>query len=351
MAVQNTTAQPSASGSGTAAFDAFLEQRLGPYQAFNPVSRTQIWQWCSVMGERSPLYLDAEYQRDTEFSGRGAVAPPAMLQMWTMRDINDAHAPGSTDAHPYPHMQTLEAAGFLDNVAVGYDLHFHRYLTEGETVQHYKSVASISSLKQTQLGEGHFFTDKMEYLDGGGKCFAEAFITYFQYRPIEGAMAADAEQSSAAGAVEPKEDSWVPDYQDLDVSVLTPGVSLPTLAIPITHRLLVGGAIATQDFTPVHHDVPAARAAGMADIFMNILTSCGLSARYLGDWAGPGSRLQRLSFKLMTPNFPGDVMRFQGRVSALERLDQGASIGLEFAGLNAAGPHISGSAQLWLPGK
>lgn len=59
--------------------------------------------------------------------------------------------------------------------------------------------------------------------------------------------------------------------------------------IPVTHTLVVGGAIASQDYMPVHHNVPAARAAGMPDIFMNILTTCGLAARYLTDWAGAGA--------------------------------------------------------------
>ena len=342
--------------SSDARFTEFLQQRLGPYCAFNAVNRAQVWQWCAAMGEGSPLYLDPAYQQATEFAGAGVVAPPAMLQMWTMRDINDAHAPGSTEAHPYPHMQALEAAGFADNVAVGYDLHFHRYLTDGETVQHYKSVASISPLKQTQLGEGHFFTDRMEYLDGAGAGFEDAFITYFQYR----ARAAENNQStvhrdeetqakSSDAGVTDVETPWVTDYKDIDPMVLEPGLALPILHVPITRRLIVGGAIATQDFTPVHHDFPAARAAGMPDIFMNILTSCGLSARYLGDWAGPASRLRRLSFKLMTPNLPGDVMRFQGSVSGLQRSDLSTDVEVEFAGINASGPHISGTAQLRLP--
>ncbi|HEY8494133.1 MAG TPA: hypothetical protein VIN04_09590, partial [Myxococcota bacterium] len=54
------------------------------------------------------------------------------------------------------------------------------------------------------------------------------------------------------------------------------GESLPELAIPITVTLVVGGAIASRDFTPVHHDKAAAQAQGMSDVFMNILTTNGL---------------------------------------------------------------------------
>ncbi len=328
-----------------------MQQRLGPYRGFNPVSRTQIWQWCSAIGEGSPLYLDAAYQANTEFAGKGAVAPPAMMQMWTMRDINDDYAPGSTDAHPYPLMAALEQAGFPDNVAVGYDLHFHRYLTEGDEVHHYKSVAKVSDLKRTQLGEGHFFTDRMEYLDQHGELFAEAFITYFQYRAnaqAEQSQGTGSERASTADEETPTS-AWQSDYSDRTAADLSAGMELPELTVPITHRLIVGGAIATQDFIPVHHDLPAAQAAGMPDIFMNILTSCGLSARYLSDWAGPASRLKQLSFKLMTPNHPGDRMVFGGRIDELNANESGTEVALSFSGSNARGPHVMGSAIMKLP--
>ena len=126
------------------------------------------------------------------------------------------------------------------------------------------------------------------------------------------------------------------------------GDALPSLVLPITHKQIVAGAIATQDFIPVHHSVPAARAAAMPDIFMNILTTCGLSARYLGDWAGPGSRLRKLTFRLMAPNIPGDTMLMQGKVAALEQLDSGTMVQVEFSGTNSLGPHVSGFANLAL---
>ena len=329
---------------------ALLDQRLGPYCSFNPVTRTQVWQWCSAMGEQSPLYLDCEYQAATEFAGMGAVAPPAMLQMWTMRDFNEQYAPGSTAEHPYPVMKELESLGFPANVAVSYDLQFKRYLVEGDRVQHYKTVLNISELKSTSLGEGHFFTDRMEYLDQAGDTVAEALITYFQYRPRAAAAGAShkrepvarSEAASLAGASSGADDVSV----SLDDVSLAIGSPLPELRIPITHKLVVGGALATQDFIPVHHSVPAAQAAGMPDIFMNILTSCGLAARYLSDCAGPASRLQRLQLSLQAPNMPGDVMTLSGQVSDIQERDSTRHLTLDFSGSNGIGLHLAGSAVL-----
>ena len=50
---------------------------------------------------------------------------------------------------------------------------------------------------------------------------------------------------------------------------------LPELRVPLTSSLIVAGALASRDFTPVHHDKAAAQAAGMQDVFMNILTTEG----------------------------------------------------------------------------
>ena len=325
-------------------------KRIGPYNSFNPVSAVQIWQWCSAMGDRSPLYLDESYRKQTEFAGQGAVAPPAMMQMWTMRDVNDEYAAGSTNVHPYQVMQDLEELGFPANVAVSYDITFHRYLVEGDRVHHYKTVVDISELKTTALGEGHFFTDRMEYLDQQGELFAEALITYFQYRPVNTATDTESGRDAPAAAPQPIEPGTCrqADSVDIDPASLAVDDVLPEWSLPITHKLIIAGAIATQDFIPVHHNVPAAQAASMPDIFMNILTSCGLCARYLSDWAGPGSRLRNLKLRLVAPNTPGDTMTMQGKVIGLKAGDKKTSVDLEFAGMNSLGPHVMGSATLLL---
>ena len=85
------------------------------------------------------------------------------------------------------------------------------------------------------------------------------------------------------------------------------GNELPPLAVPITTTLVVAGAIASRDFTPVHHDKAAAQAQGMQDVFMNILTTNGLVGRYVTDWAGPDAIVRNVSIKLGGPNLPGDT--------------------------------------------
>jgi len=123
------------------------------------------------------------------------------------------------------------------------------------------------------------------------------------------------------------------------------GDSLPDLPIPLTTSLIVGGAIASRDFTPVHHDKSAAQAAGMQDVFMNILTTNGLVGRFVSDWAGPNALIRHVKIRLGTPNLPGDTMTLTGRVTSLE----GEEVEVEVAGKNAWGNHVTGTVRVALP--
>lgn len=325
----------------------FVGVRNGPYRSFNPVSRAQIWQWCSAMDDRNPRYLP-------ELGP--AVAPPAMMQMWTMRDCHFQYAPGSTAAHPFEVLQKLDELGFGANVAVSYDLRFHRELTDGDRVEHDTTIANISERKRTALGEGYFVTEQAAYRDQHGETFAEAVITYFAYRPrVEKQDEADRAETTASGAEARQGGSAISAAEPLTCNrgaapaLIAAGESLPPLTIPVSAKLIVAGALASQDFTPVHHDYHAARDAGMPDIFMNILTTCGLCSRYLTDWSGPDGQLRSLAFRLFAPNTPGDTMTFTGEIASCEALAEARLVTVDLKGSNALGLHVAGRAVLALP--
>lgn len=177
-----------------------LNRRLGPYISWNPVSRTQIWQWCSAMGDENPVYLDDDYRAaHTDFEA--ATAPPTMMQMWSMRDVHGNYAPGSTTDHPYQLLKELEAEGFAGVMAVSYDQTFHRYLQEGDRVHHYTTIVNMSELKTTGVGKGFFVTEWAEFLDQNNERFAEALITYFQYEVPKKQPGAGQAASSAPGKI------------------------------------------------------------------------------------------------------------------------------------------------------
>ena len=127
---------------------------------------------------------------------------------------------------------------------------------------------------------------------------------------------------------------------------LAVGQALPKLAIPITVPLIAGGAIATRDYFPGHHDLEAARALGSPHIFMNILTTSGLVQRFVEHWAGPEIEFKSVKIKLGVPNYPGDTMTFTGEVTALDAEQRVVDVALK--GVNSMGSHVSGSARIRL---
>jgi hypothetical protein len=135
--------------------------------------------------------------------------------------------------------------------------------------------------------------------------------------------------------------------RSLRLSDVKVGDELPGLEVPLTAAVIVGGALASRDYTPVHHDRSAAQAQGMQDVFMNILTTNGYVGRFVTDWAGPDAAIRKVAIKLGTPNVVGDVMKMSGRVVAVDS-EQG-TVEVQVVGKNAWGNHVEGKVQLALP--
>ncbi len=125
---------------------------------------------------------------------------------------------------------------------------------------------------------------------------------------------------------------------------LSVGDALPPLDLKITPTLVAGGALASRDYTPVHHDRDAAVAQGLPDMFMNILTTQGLCSRYVTDWAGADAIVTRVRTKLGGPNMPGDLLKLRGKVVAKNE----KSVDVEVSGHNAWGNHVTATFTLKL---
>ena len=129
-------------------------------------------------------------------------------------------------------------------------------------------------------------------------------------------------------------------YDDIQV-----GDELPGLDVPITATAIVAGAIASRDYQDVHHDKELAIRRGSPDIFMNILTTNGYVGRFVTDWAGPEALLREVDIVLGAPNYPGDLMRMSGKVTA----KQDGVVTVAVRGANRLGDHVKGSVRLALP--
>ena len=102
------------------------------------------------MGDDNPIYID---ETAAKAAGHpGIVAPPAMIQVWTMMGLGGVRP----DDDPIgPIMELFDNAGYIGVVATNCEQTYHRYLRPGEDVSVVAELIDVVGPKQTALGEGY----------------------------------------------------------------------------------------------------------------------------------------------------------------------------------------------------
>ncbi|MEN8158976.1 MAG: MaoC family dehydratase N-terminal domain-containing protein [Myxococcota bacterium] len=310
-----------------------------PDVARDPVNLPMIRHWCDAMSDANPVYTDPDFAAK---SVHGAlVAPPAMLNAWTMPGL-----PGRPRTVDGPNaMRLLDDAGFTSVIATNSEHEYVRYLRLGDRLHAENELVEVSDEKQTALGLGHFVTSRTRYRTDDGEEVGRMFFRILKFRPGTGrssfaSSTVEARPKPAASEPPPRPSRRETTRRFAEVSA---GEALPPSPEPITTTGIVAAAIASRDYQDVHHDKDAAIRRGTPDIFMNILTSSGLVARYVTDWAGPEALLTSLRIRLGAPNYPGDVMMLSGWVRSAEAGE------VELVGTNSLGDHVTGTVGLRLP--
>jgi len=152
-----------------ARLEAYIGKPMGPpTTAPDPVNVPMIRHWVDALDDRNPVYLDEEFAKTTRFGG--VVAPPAMLQPWTMArpQIEGIAERGGRpdDTHHDNPIPVLDEAGYVGILATNSEFEFVRYLKPGDHVHLTTEVESISNRKTTGLGQGYFLTWITTYMVG-----------------------------------------------------------------------------------------------------------------------------------------------------------------------------------------
>ncbi|MER5307053.1 bifunctional MaoC family dehydratase N-terminal/OB-fold nucleic acid binding domain-containing protein [Streptomyces sp. NPDC002773] len=119
----------------------------------DPVNLPMIRHWCEAMGDAHPAYRGPE-----------AVAPPTMLQAWTMGGLS-GHS-GRSSAHEEL-FALLDGAGYTSVVATDCEQEYPRPLRPGDEITFDTVIESVSPRKTTKLGSGHFITTRTDVRAGG----------------------------------------------------------------------------------------------------------------------------------------------------------------------------------------
>ncbi len=191
------------------------EGKSAPRSARHPVNQPMVDHWLDAMGDKNPIYVD---EAAAKAAGHpGLVAPPAMIQVWTMMGL------GGVRPDDDPLGKTIELfneAGYIGVVATNCEQTYHRYLRPGEVVSIAAELTDVVGPKQTALGEGFFITQRITWHCGDDEenPVAEMMWRMMKFRPAD-EDAADSAQESVS--------SPVPEDLDAD-SMMRPSSSKDT---------------------------------------------------------------------------------------------------------------------------
>ncbi|MEU9167045.1 bifunctional MaoC family dehydratase N-terminal/OB-fold nucleic acid binding domain-containing protein [Streptomyces sp. NPDC048420] len=115
----------------------------------DPVNAPMIRHWCEALGDTNPAY-----------TGPDAIAPPTMLQAWTMGGLT-GHATGRAQAYDEL-LALLDESGCTSVVATDCEQEYLRPLRPGDEITFDTVIESVSGRKTTKLGTGHFVTTRTD---------------------------------------------------------------------------------------------------------------------------------------------------------------------------------------------
>ncbi|CAN1566512.1 R_hydratase_like domain containing protein [Mycobacteriaceae bacterium] len=152
----------------------------------HPVNQPMVDHWLDAIGDRNPIYVDDAAAKAAGHPG--VVAPPAMIQVWTMAGLGGVRA----DDDPLGKILGLfDEAGYIGVVATNCEQTYHRYLRAGEEVSVSAELTDVVGPKQTALGEGFFITQKITW-QSGGEDVAEMVWRIMKFRPRDSAPSVSA---------------------------------------------------------------------------------------------------------------------------------------------------------------
>lgn len=154
-----------------------------PRAGRDPVNQPIINNWVEALGDRNPIYVDEAAARAAGHPG--IVAPPAMIQVWTMFGLGGERP---ADDPMGPMMKLFDDAGYVGVVATNCEQTYHRYLRPGEEVSITSEMGDVVGPKQTALGEGYFINQHIVWRVGD-EDVAEMNWRILKFKPRESAEA------------------------------------------------------------------------------------------------------------------------------------------------------------------
>jgi uncharacterized OB-fold protein/acyl dehydratase len=179
----------------------FVGKPIGPPRVGrDPVNEPMIRQWCDAMGDLNPVYWDAAAAKDSVHGG--IVAPPTMLQAWTMQGFEMAKGYDEPRNNEHRLHKLLTENGYSSVVATNTEQGYTRYLRPGDVVTAETTIESISEEKATAIGTGYFIDTRTTFRDQRGEELG--WLTFRVLKFIPQQQPAAASERPAAGPAKPQ---------------------------------------------------------------------------------------------------------------------------------------------------
>ena len=155
----------------------------------DPVNVPMIRHWAAAFEDWNPVYTDPEQAAASRFGG--LVAPPLMLQTWTMATpvitgiAERGGSPVITEGGAP--LSILDRAGYTATLATNSEFEIVRYLRPGDVIAAATTFESISEEKTTRMGRGRFVTWVTTYTDQDGEVVGRQRFRILKFDPSGGA--------------------------------------------------------------------------------------------------------------------------------------------------------------------
>ena len=180
-----TTEEAERDAQALAAMRALIGTPIGsPSVAPDPVNQPMIRHWAAALEDQNPAYTDPTLAAASRFGG--VVAPPLMLQTWTMptpKISGIAERGGSPTEGGLNPLTPLDEAGFIATLATNSEFEILRYLRLGEVVTSTMVIESVSDRKKTRIGPGHFITWVTTFRDEAGEVVGRQTFRILKFKP------------------------------------------------------------------------------------------------------------------------------------------------------------------------
>ncbi len=157
-----------------------------PKRGNDDVNEAMIRHWAEVTGDENPVYTDAEFAAKS--SKGGIIAPPTMLQIWSMEGYPMCGTP-AMDVQRELH-KVFDDHGFTGVLGTNTNSEYYRDLKPGDQIFAHTVFDTISEQKATQRGIGYFIETVTKFTDQNEELVGKIVFRVLKFIPAEEPAAA-----------------------------------------------------------------------------------------------------------------------------------------------------------------